>query len=299
MTRQVARTYPSEHVRAIISDMDSPTFVRLQLGGQLRRMRDTAGVSAERAAAAIEVSASTLRRIEAGRIGIKGPALKALLDEYGVDDAELTGTLLTMARTGKQRGWWAKYGDLPATYRQYIGLESAAEEIHNFETIVVPGLLQTEAYSRAVNSASAARAPAAVEQRVAARMERQKLVSDGKLKLIAVLDEAVLHRQIGGAQVMKEQLTALLAAARLWNVTLQVIPFREGAYASMLSSFHVLRLPEGSGVVYIEGLTGDLYAEGDDIARCAAVFSSLRSSGLSPTASIAMIKTIRDALLTT
>jgi transcriptional regulator with XRE-family HTH domain len=276
--------------------MDSPTFVRLQLGAQLRSLRDTAGVSAERAADVIEVSASTLRRIEAGRIGIKGPALKVLLDEYGVDDAELIGTLSTMARTGKQRGWWAKFGDLPATYRQYIGLESAAEEIHNFETIVVPGLLQTEAYSRAVNSASGARAPAAVEQRVAARIERQKLVTEGKLTLIAVMDEAVLHRQIGGAAVMREQLTGLLASAKLWNVTLQVIPFREGAYASMLSSFHVLRLPDSSGVVYIEGLTGDLYAEGDDIARCSAVFSSLRSSGLSPTASVAMIKKVRDAL---
>jgi len=279
-----------------MSCVESPTFVRFQLGAQLRRLREEAKISTERAAATIEVTASTLRRVEAGRVGIKGPALNALLNEYGVDDAELRETLLTMARTGKQRGWWAKYGDLPTAYRQYIGLESAAEEIHNFEMIVVPGLLQTERYARAIVTGEATQpTPEAVEQRVAARLERQKLIKEGRLQLIAVLDEAVLHRQIGGTDVMEEQLGALLAATKLWNVTLQVIPFREGAYAAMLSSFHVLRFPGNAEVVYIEGLTGDLYAEGDDIARCAAVFSSLRSSTLSPTASTMMMRKIRDA----
>ena len=276
--------------------VDSPTFVRFQLGAQLRRLRDEAKVSTERAAEAIEVTPSTLRRVESGRVGIKGPALNALLNEYGVDDAELRETLLTMARTGKQRGWWAKYGDLPVIYRQYIGLESAAEEIHNFETIVIPGLLQTEAYARAINNVKGTnRTPDAVEQRVAARLERQALIRDGKLRLVAVMDEAVLHRQIGGPEAMREQLNALLDAAKLHNVTLQVIPFREGAYASMLSSFHILHFTDNPGVVYIEGLTGDLYAEGDDVRRCAGVFNSLRSSALSPTASATMIRKVRDA----
>jgi hypothetical protein len=137
--------------------------------------------------------------------------------------------------------------------------------------------------------------PEAVEQRVAVRVERQKLVSSGRLKFVAVMDEAVLHRQIGGAAVMHEQLTAMLDMGKLHNVTLQVIPFTEGAYASMLSSFALLNFPEIPSVVYIEGLTGDLYAEGDDVQRCATVFSELRSSALSPSASAAMIKKIRDA----
>lgn len=276
--------------------MDSPTFVRFQLGAQLRRLRDVAKVTTERAAGVIEVSPSTMRRIEQGRVGIKGPALAALLNEYGVDDAELRETLLTMAREGKQRGWWAKYSDLPQVYRQYIGLESAADEMQNFETIVVPGLLQTEAYAQAITSREASQpTPDAISQRVAVRMERQKLVSSGQLRFVAVMDEAVLHRQIGGPQVMHEQLTAMLEAARLRNVTLQVIPFTEGAYASMLSSFALLNFPDIPGVVYIEGLTGDLYAEGDDVQRCATVFNELRSSALSPGASTAMIKKIRDA----
>lgn len=276
--------------------MDSPTFVRFQLGAQLRRLRDEAKVPTERAAEVIEVSPSTLRRIESGRVGIKGPALNALLNEYGLTDAELRETLLTMAREGKQRGWWAKYSDLPQVYRQYIGLESAADEMHNFETIVVPGLLQTEAYARTMISSGARRpTPDAVEQRVAVRVERQKLIASGRLKFVAVMDEAVLHRQIGGPEVMHEQLTAMLALAKLHNVTLQVIPFREGAYASMLSSFAILNYPDIPSVVYIEGLTGDLYAEGDDVQRCTTVFSELRSSALSPSASTAMIKKIRDA----
>ncbi|MEU4163415.1 helix-turn-helix transcriptional regulator [Actinoplanes sp. NPDC026670] len=276
--------------------MDSPTFVRFQLGAQLRRLRDEAKVPTEQAADAIEVTASTLRRIESGKVGIKGPALNALLDKYRVDDPELRETLLSMAREGKARGWWAKYSDLPPVYRQYIGLESAAEEIQDFQTIVVPGLIQTEAYARAMTSEDAFKpSTAAVEQRVAVRMERQKLITEGRLRLAAVMDEAVLHRQIGGAEVMHEQLSAMLAAARLRNVTLQVIPFREGAYASMLSSFAILNFPNNPGVVYIEGLTGDLYAEGDDVQRCTTVFNDLRSSALSPSASLEMIKKIRDA----
>ncbi|MFI5839255.1 helix-turn-helix domain-containing protein [Catenuloplanes sp. NPDC051500] len=276
--------------------MDSPTFVRFQLGAQLRRLRDEARISTERAASVIEVSPSTLRRIESGRVGIKAPALNALLDEYTVADPELRETLLTMARTGKQRGWWAKYSDLPQVYRQYIGLESAADEMHNFETIVVPGLLQTEEYARSITTREATQpTPEAVEQRVVVRMERQKLIHTGRLRLVAVMDEAVLHRQIGGPDVMRAQLTALVEATKLWNVTLQIIPFREGAYASMLSSFAILKFPESPGVVYIEGLTGDLYAEGDDVQRCTNVFNSLRSSALSPSASTAMIKKIRDA----
>lgn len=276
--------------------VDSPTFVRFQLGAQLRRLRDQAKVTTERAAAVIEVSPSTLRRIESGRVGVKGPALTALLNEYGVEDAELRETLLSMAREGKQRGWWAKYGDLPEAYRQYIGLESAAEEMQNFETIVVPGLLQTESYAKAMTGAGAFKhAPETIERRVAVRLERQKLITEGRLRLVAVMDEAVLHRQIGGAEVMRDQLTAMLEAGKRRNVTLQVIPFREGAYASMLSSFAILNFPAHPGVVYIEGLTGDLYAEGDEVGRCATVFNELRSSALSPSASLEMIKKIREA----
>jgi Domain of unknown function (DUF5753) len=168
--------------------------------------------------------------------------------------------------------------------------------MHNFETIVVPGLLQTEAYARTMISSGARRpTPEAVEQRVAVRVERQKLIREGQLKLVAVMDEAVLHRRIGGPKIMHEQLTALLELAKLHNVTLQVIPFKEGAYASMLSSFALLHFPDIPSVVYIEGLTGDLYAEGDDVQRVANVFSELRSSALSPSASTAMIKNIRDA----
>ncbi|WP_432050547.1 helix-turn-helix domain-containing protein [Verrucosispora sp. NA02020] len=279
-----------------MSNMESPTFLRFQLGAQLRRAREESGVSTEHAADVIEVSPSTLRRIEQGRVGLKGPALNALLDLYGITDAELRTTLLSMARSGKQRGWWAKYGDLPSSYRQFIGLESAASEILNFETLVVPGLLQTEAYAQAIIRGEAVTpTPDGVTQRVAARIERQKLISEGKLRMVAVLDEAVLHRQIGGREVMADQLTALLDAQKRWNVTIQVIPFREGAYASMLSSFAILNFEDGPGVVYVEGLTGDLYAEGEDVRRCTVVFNSLRASALSATASTAMIKKICDA----
>ncbi|MFY1635086.1 helix-turn-helix domain-containing protein [Solwaraspora sp. WMMB335] len=274
--------------------MTSPTFVRFQLGVQLRRAREQANVTTEKAADTIEVSASTLRRIEQGRVGLKGPALNALLDLYDITNAELRETLLSMARTGKQRGWWAKYGDLPNSYRQYIGLESAATAIQNYETLVVPGLLQTVDYTRAIAATAVEHpTPEAVEERVAVRVERQKLLTEEKLRLVAVIDEAVLHRQIGGPKVMADQLTALLDAQERWNVVIQIIPFQEGAYGSMLSSFHILSFDEGPAVVYIEGLTGDLYAEGDDVQRCAKVFDNLRASALSPAASAEMLKKLR------
>ncbi|PZG01148.1 transcriptional regulator [Micromonospora endophytica] len=283
------------HWKTENASVESPTFVRFQLGTQLKRAREKAGVTTEQAAALIEVSPSTLRRIEQGRVGLKGPALNALLDRYGVADVELRETLRSMARTGKQRGWWAKYSDLPNSYRQYIGLESAASVIENFETLVVPGLLQTVDYARTVISADASQpTPQATEERIAVRTERQKLLTEEKLRLVAVIDEAVLRRQIGGTEVMREQLSALLDAQKRWNVSIQVIPFREGAYASMVSSFHILSFDDGPGVVYIEGLTGDLYAEGEDVDRCMRVFSSLRAEALSPTASTVMIKRIRD-----
>nr|MDT0656871.1 helix-turn-helix transcriptional regulator [Micromonospora sp. DSM 115978] len=276
--------------------MESPTFVRYQLGAQLRRLREEANVTAEQAAEVIEVSASTLRRVESGRVGIKGPALNALLQRYSVDDDELRETLLSMARSGKQRGWWAKYGDLPSSYRQYIGLESAATEIQNFETLVVPGLLQIPEYSRAMMAEDVFEpSPEGVARRVEVRAQRQKLITDGALRLVAVIDEAVLHRRIGGREVMRRQLSALLDGGKLWNVIIQVIPFREGAYASMISSFHTLSFAEGPAVVYIEGLTGDLYAEGEDVQRCTTIFNSLRASALSASASATMIRDIRDA----
>ena len=273
-----------------------PTVGRRKLRTAIRRAREAAGLTQEQVALAMDWSLSKLIRIESGYVSISTNDVKALLSHYHVRDPDEVSELVRLARISRQRTWWSQYRDsLPAAYYSYIGLEAEASSLSFYQSVGMPGLLQTEAYARAIISGEATQpTPEAVEQRVAARIERQKLIHDGNLRMVAVLDEAVLHRQIGGPDVMRAQLAALLTASKLWNVSIQVIPFREGAYASMLSSFHILTFAESSSVVYIEGLTGDLYAEGEDVRRCTVVFNSLRASALSATASAAMIKKIRD-----
>lgn len=269
-----------------MSDAQSPTFLRFMLGHQLRELRERAELTTDEVGARIEASGSTVSRIETGKVGVKQVVLGQLLDMYEVTDPDHRETLLALARQGKQRGWLAKYSDLPPSYSQFIGLEAAADEMRNYEPLIVPGLLQTEAYARAmILAARPTEAEEWVDRRVQARMARQQLLDQERsLRMIAVLDEGVLHRQIGGPAVLKVQLEKLKQRSESRNVTIQVLPFSGGAYAGMVGSFAILGFGSGSApqVVYAEGLTADLYSEGEDVARYKLVFENLLSAALSP-----------------
>jgi transcriptional regulator with XRE-family HTH domain len=276
-----------------VSSAQSPTFPRFQLGKQLRMLREQARLTTEDVGLQLDCSPSTISRMEGGKVGIRRSTLERMLDIYELTDQEHRETLIALAKEGKQRGWFARYGDLPVTYSRFIGLESAAVEMRDYEALVVPGLLQTEQYTRALLQAADADGPPeeAVEAHVKARRERQALLTKpDPLRLITVLDESVIRREIGGRDVMRSQLKRLAEAARMRNISIQILPFEGGAYAGMAGSFAILKFTDAPSVVYAEALAGDIYQDAGDVQRYHVVFESLRAAALSPVASIKMIE---------
>jgi hypothetical protein len=231
--------------------------------------------------------------MEGGKVGIRRSTLEQLLKIYDVDDRDLTETLIALAKEGKTRGWFARFGALPSHYSRYIGLESNAIEMRDYEALVVPGMLQTEEYTRALlAAASPGESEEAVQSHVTARRERQELLtrSEDPLQFIAVLDESVIRRLIGGVDVMRSQLKHLADMGRARNVTVQVLPFSGGAYAGMAGSFAILKFQGAPSVVYAEAMAGDIYQEAGDVQRYHDVFESLRAAALSPFESIKLIE---------
>jgi transcriptional regulator with XRE-family HTH domain len=258
-----------------------PTVLRILLGSQLRRLREAKGVSREDAGWEIRASESKISRMELGRVGFKERDVADLLTLYGVADEQERAALLSLAREANNPGWWHRYGDiLPNWFQSYLGLEAAAALIRTYEVQFVPGLLQTSDYARAVILLGHGRAtPEEIERRVVLRMTRQQLMTrPDPPQLWAVVDEAVLRRPIGGPDVMRAQITALLDATNLPNVRLQVIPFHAGGHAAAGGAFTILRFPDQDlpDVVYVEQLTSALYLDKrDDLDHYAAAMNQL------------------------
>jgi hypothetical protein len=242
------------------------TVLRMMLGTQLRRLREAAGVTPDKAGYAIRASRSKISRMEHGRVGFKERDVADLLTLYGVTDDQVRQGMLSLVQQANAQGWWAQYGDiLPDWFEAYLGLEEAASLIRTYELQFVHGLFQTEAYARAVTMLGHSAASAEeIERRVSLRMKRQDLLtSPDPPRLWSVMDEAALRRPLGGAKVMRAQLSHLLEVAALPHVTLQVVPFRRGGHAGAGGSFTVLRFgePDLPDVVYIEQLTSAVYLE--------------------------------------
>jgi len=258
-----------------------PTVRRMLLGAQLRRLREDKGVSREDAGWAIRASESKISRMELGRVGFKDRDVADLLTLYGVADADERAALLTLAREANKPGWWHPYGDLiPNWLQYYLDLEAAAALIRTYEIQFVPGLLQTDAYARAVILLGYGGAGnEEIDRRVGLRMARKQLLTrPDPPQLWAVMDEAVLRRPIGGLEVMRAQIEALEEARSLPNVRLQVIPFRAGGHAAAGGAFSILRFPDQDlpDVVYIEHLTSALYLDRrDDVDRYAEAVGRL------------------------
>ncbi|WP_238359154.1 helix-turn-helix domain-containing protein [Micromonospora fiedleri] len=236
------------------------------LGAQLRRLRESRGVTRESAGWEIRSSESKISRMELGRVGFKERDVADLLTLYGVTDEQERAALLKLARDANNPGWWHRYGDvLPSWFQSYLGLEAAAALIRSYEVQFVPGLLQTREYARAVVLLGHGRAGLdEIERRVDLRMRRQELLRRPRPpRLWAVVDEAALRRPIGGPTVMRGQLQALLEATRTPNVRLQVIPFAAGGHAAAGGAFTILRFGDQDlpDIVYIEQLTSALYLD--------------------------------------
>jgi hypothetical protein len=243
------------------------------VGAQLRRLRTEAGVSREEAGETIRASEWKIHRLENGQVGFKDRDVVDLLRLYGVADPDEVAGFLEFAREANAPGWWQHYGDLlPQWFRAYVDLESAAALIRTYEGQLVPGLLQTEDYMRAVimraviAGAHLDELAEEAERRVTLRMARQTLLTRPDApRLWAVIDEAALRRPVGRPEVMRGQLERLIDA-KLANVVLQILPFGAGAHPGMVGSFSILRFADQElpDVVYVEHLTNALYLDRRD-----------------------------------
>jgi transcriptional regulator with XRE-family HTH domain len=274
----------------VMAGGQNPTVRRRVLAIELRRLRDTSGLSLEQAAAAIDISPSKLSRIETAKVSPSLLDVRALLEQYEVAQ-EQRGELLQAARDARQRGWWRNYSDvlLPST-SAYLGLESAAELLRTYEALLVPGLLQTEAYTRKVIPALNPRLrPDEVERWIELRKTRQRrLAQDGSPRIWAIVDEAALRRPVSGWQVMSRQLQHLVEETARQTVTLQVLPFSAGEHAGMHGSFTILSFQASalSDVVFLESPVREVLLEKEDeLGLYALAFERLHELALDPVAS--------------
>ena len=289
---------PSSREPVIPEPRGGPGVLRLLLGAQLRRLRETAGVTPEQAGYEIRASRSKISRMEHGRVSFKQRDVADLLTLYGVTDELTRSGVLSLAQQANAHGWWRKYGDiLPDWFEAYLGLEATAALIRTFELQFVHGLFQTEAYARAVTWLGNKTAPAEeIDRRVSVRLKRQAvLTSPEPPQVWSVMDEAVLRRPVGGRHVMRAQLAHLIEVASLPRITLQVVPFARGGHAASGGSFTVLRFaePEVPDIVYIEQLTSALYLDGrEDVDHYLEVMNELSTEALTPARSADLLAEI-------
>ncbi|WP_378742409.1 helix-turn-helix domain-containing protein [Nocardia brasiliensis] len=269
-----------------------PTVLRIALGGQLRRLREAKGITREAAGDAIRGSHAKISRLELGRTGFKERDIRDLLTLYGVDEAEERERFLDLARQANEPGWWHRYSDLlPQWFGTYLGLEQAASKIRTYEAHLVPGLLQTPEYARAV--VALGYEDADTDRRVQVRQRRQEILHRSDPPIVwAVIDEAALHRPVGGPRVHREQMEHLMRLAKLPNVTVQVLPYSAGEHAAAGSSFSILRFaePELPDIVYLEHLTSALYLDRrQDLALYLSVMDRLSVQAERPEKSIEIL----------
>ena len=284
------------HRRATGATLSVMATVRQRrLGRDLARFRERAGLSQEQAAEQLGWSRPKVGRIEAAKTMPKIADVEALLGLYGADSAE-AALLVRLAKDAQQRGWWTAFNDVFTG--SFVGLEDEAAEIRTWETQFVPGLLQTEAYARAVISAARPDSPESVHRRVQARMARRTLLGrDNAPKLHAVIDESVLRRAIGGPEVMNAQFARLAAMTKQPNITLQVLPFAAGAHAGLEGPFVLLSFsdPADPDIPYIESQGGDVYLEAaDQVARIRLVWERIVAAAASPEESLAIITDLTE-----
>ena len=263
-------------------EVHSPALRRLELGALLRALRSAKGLTVEQVAERLLCSPSKVSRMETGQ-GATARDIRDLCELYGVADAAERDRLMTMAREGKRHARWQRY-DL--AYARYAELEEEAVAISAFQSSVVHGLLHTADYARAGHEGAMPRLdPDRIDLQIEAKLTRQRILTrDDPPRFDVVLDEAALHRMVGGRQVMADQLTKILVTANLPNVVVQVLPYERGFHPAVESNFSILELPNPApGVVFVEGLIGSNYLDRPgDLKRYREIFGRLQSIALNP-----------------
>jgi transcriptional regulator with XRE-family HTH domain len=215
-----------------------------RLRSELRQERDKLRLTQKDVADALDWSPSKLIRIENGTVGISITDLKALLLNYKIINEDRVDELVAMARAGKEQAWWHKYRDnYSKQFLTFLGLESSAIRLRQFQSLAVPGILQTRDYARVLVSQGLADEER-IQTGVAVRLQRQKLLEPGGPDSYFILDESVLRRRVGSPEIMREQLNRLKELAALPNVTIQVVPFAAGRHRGLLGSFEIFELSD-------------------------------------------------------
>ncbi|MEW2393728.1 helix-turn-helix transcriptional regulator [Streptomyces venezuelae] len=276
------------------------TTRRRQLGAMMRKLRARKGLTLEEAGTLVGVSKATVSRYETQAGPVKWLVVDALCREYAASDAERRA-VVALAKDAKQQGWWSSFTDsIPESMNLLLTLEDEAVREDHFSCVYVPGLLQTRAYSTAVQQANEVRlAPAEIERLVDIRMKRQEVLArPTPPRLWAILDESVIRRVVGSPAAMKEQLGRLLEANESPDITLQVLPFSKGAHCAALGSFVIIGGTEPTlDVVYVDLHTGSLFLEKDEeLERYRLAFDYLRAQALDMETSSSMIQRVRKEL---
>lgn len=274
-----------------VGDTASSAVRRWQLTQTLRQLREEAGLTVEEAADRLRSgsgkwSKSKVSRIENRDQGVRPREVEQMLDAYSVGDDDLRGRLVDLAESANERGWWlAHRKNLPDDFYRYLSMEAELVALRQFEPALIPGLLQTSDFMRAlVQGVHAAMSDEEVERRVAARLARQRLLTrESPPELHFILDEAILRRGIGRAPVMRHQLQRLAQLAAEPNVTVQILPLTSGAHPGLEGPFSILSLPSPlPDVVYSEGVSGSVYTEsGEHVGYCKMRFGVLSERALS------------------
>lgn len=280
-----------------MSRAHSPTVRRRRLASELRRLRERAGLTIEEVGEKLECSASKISRMETGHVGVNPRDARDMLELYGIEGEE-RDSLVQLARQAKQKGWWHQYNDVFTG--ALVGLEQEASSLRAFQALLVPALLQTRDYAYAVLHGIRPDADhAEINRHVDGRLARQRLLVDPDApRYWAVMDEAVLHRQVGGTQVWRDQLRHLLEVAELPNVNLQVLPFAGGEHCGLEGPFLVLRFADAadSDVVYVENTMSAVYLEKQsDVERYGLMFEHLIASALPQESSLDLIARMADS----
>ncbi|MFE4589910.1 helix-turn-helix domain-containing protein [Streptomyces laurentii] len=274
------------------------TVLGRQLGDELRRFRDAAGLTTAAVAEVLDCTKGKISRIENGHVPVRTPDLIALMQAYGVNDPAARERLTALARRANRRrreGWWHDYSSvLSDSYRDQIEMEAICDTIRTYEVQLVPGLLQTAEYGRAVTVASRTwKTAEEIDRFVDVRLTRQeRLTGDAPIDYWAILAEGALRQEVGGTAVMRAQLEHLASMTERSNVTVQVLPFSRGAHSGMFGPYLLLSFPQMASLdlVLTEAPTGNIWIEGElEVARYRALFDDARTAALPPTESLELI----------
>jgi len=285
--------------RRVAADGANPTVRQRELGRRLRELRNGLGLTVEDVAAQLLCSATKISRLETASRRASLRDVRDLTRLYGVTDQAAAEELMNLARQAREPGWWTHYDNLDLS--PYIGLEQEADSITSFSMYYVPPLLQTEEYARAIVRGIAPKMPSVIiDQRIEVRMRRKELLErESPPRYRALLDEAVLHRHVGGVAVMRAQLDNVLRYAAEDKATVQVIPFEIGEYGCVDSNFDFLEFDQESAqapVVFVEGLFSNLYQERPaEIRRYRESLEYVRDVALSPRDSVGLITKVLAA----